>query len=186
MKTLLALAAMITLAVPPAFAAGKGEAPSVLDFTMNSIDGKPVPLADYKGHVCLIVNTASECGYTPQYETLEKLYETYKDKGFKILAFPSNDFGKQEPGTNAQIKDFCSTKFHTTFDLFSKIDVKGKDQHPLYKYITETSPFPGDVKWNFQKYLIDRNGKIVAKYLSKVDPMSSEVRKDVEKYLSEK
>jgi len=186
MKHIMYVAALLSLVVPAAAIGGKGESASVLDFTMNSIDGKPVPLSSYKGHVCLIVNTASECGFTPQYETLQKLYETYKDKGFKILAFPSNDFGKQEPGTDAEIKTFCSTKFHTTFDLFSKIDVKGKEQHPLYKYITKDSPFPGDVKWNFQKYLVDRSGKIVAKYMSAVDPMSNDVRKDVEKYLGEK
>jgi glutathione peroxidase len=155
----------------------------VLDFTMNSIDGKPKSLTSYKGNVLMIVNTASECGYTPQYETLQKLYETYKDKGFKILAFPANNFGEQEPGTNAEIKTFCSTKFHTTFDLFEKISVKGKDQHPLYKYITNDSPFTGDVKWNFQKYLVDKEGKIVARYLSAVDPMSKEVREEVEKLL---
>ena len=159
---------------------------SVLDFTMNTIDGKPRPLSSYKGKVLMIVNTASKCGFTPQYETLEKLYETYKDSGFQILAFPANNFGKQEPGTNAEIKDFCSTQFHTTFDLFEKISVKGDDQHPLYQYITKESPYPGEVKWNFQKYLVDKSGKIVAKYLSAVDPMSKEVRSEVEKLIAEK
>ena len=158
----------------------------VLDFTMKNIDGKPVPLSSYKGNVVMIVNTASECGYTPQYETLQKLYETYKDKGFKILAFPANNFGQQEPGTNAEIKTFCSTKFHTTFDLFEKISVKGNDQHPLYQYITKESPLSGEIKWNFQKYLVDRNGVIVGKYLSAVDPMSKEVTTEVEKLLAEK
>ncbi len=158
---------------------------SVLDFSMNSIDGKPQPLFAYKGKALMIVNTASECGYTPQYETLQKLYETYKDKGFRIIAFPANNFGEQEPGTNADIKNFCRTKYHTTFDLFEKISVKGKDQNPLYKYITQDSPFPGDVKWNFQKYLVDRSGNVVAKYLSAVDPMSKEVTGEVEKLLKE-
>ena len=157
---------------------------SILDFTMNTIDGKPQPLASYKGKVLMVINTASECGFTPQYETLQKLYETYKDKGLRILAFPANNFGEQEPGTNAEIKTFCSTKFHTTFDLFEKISVKGSGQHPLYKYITQDSPYKGDVKWNFQKYLIDRSGKIAAKYLSAVDPMSKEVREEVEKLLA--
>jgi glutathione peroxidase len=157
----------------------------VLNFTMTTIDGKPKPLADYKGKVLMIVNTASECGYTPQYETLEKLYETYKDKGFAILAFPANNFGQQEPGTNDQIKTFCSTKYNVTFDLFSKISVKGNDQHPLYKYITKQSPFRGDIKWNFQKYLVDRSGKIVYRFLSAVDPMSQDVRDAVEKLLAE-
>ena len=156
----------------------------VLDFTMKNIDGKPVPLSSYKGSVMMIVNTASECGYTPQYETLQKLYDTYKDKGFKILAFPANNFGQQEPGTNADIKKFCSSKFHTTFDLFEKISVKGNDQHPLYKFITKESPLSGEIKWNFQKYLVDRKGIIVAKFLSAVDPMSEEVRNEVEKLLA--
>jgi glutathione peroxidase len=159
---------------------------SVLDFTMNDIDGHPKPLAAYKGKVFMIVNTASECGYTPQYETLEKLYETYKGRGFGILAFPANNFGEQEPGTNAEIKKFCATKFKTSFDLFEKISVKGNDKHPLYTYITQDSPYPGEIKWNFQKYLVDRKGTIVARYLSAVDPMSKEVRAEVEKLLSAK
>ncbi len=159
---------------------------NVLDFTMSDIDGKPKPLSSYKGHVLMIINTASECGFTPQYETLEQLYEKYKGQGFRILAFPANNFGAQEPGTNAEIKTFCTTKYHTTFDIFSKISVKGADQHPLYKYITEESPFPGDVKWNFQKYLVGRKGNIVARYMSKVDPMSDEIRSKLESLLSEK
>ena len=159
---------------------------SVLDFTVNDIDGKPKSLSMYKGDVLMIVNTASECGYTPQYETLQKLYGMYEDRGFRILAFPANNFGQQEPGTNAEIKTFCTTRYHTTFDIFEKVSVKGKNQHPLYDYITHGSPFPGDVKWNFQKYLVDRDGKIVARYLSAVDPMSKEIRTEVEKLLSEK
>lgn len=161
-------------------------AKGILDFTMKTIDGKPQPLSSYKGNVLMIINTASECGYTPQYETLEKLYGAYKDKGFRVLAFPANNFGEQEPGTNADIKTFCSTKYHTTFDLFEKISVKGNDQHPLYKYITQNSPYKGDVKWNFQKYLVDRSGNIVAKFMSAVDPMSKEVTSEVEKLLAEK
>lgn len=165
--------------------ADKKDSTGVLNFSMTTIDGKTKLLTDYKGKVLMIVNTASECGYTPQYETLEKLYETYKDKGFMILAFPANNFGKQEPGTDEQIKTFCSTKYNVTFDLFSKISVKGEDKHPLYKYITEQSPFRGDIKWNFQKYIVDRSGKIVSRFLSAVDPMSKEVRDTVEKLLAE-
>jgi glutathione peroxidase len=157
---------------------------SVLDFTMNTIDGKAVKLSSYRGKVLLIVNTASECGFTPQYEGLQKLYEMYRDRGLRILAFPANDFGKQEPGTNAMIKNFCSTAFHTTFDLFEKIVVKGRDQHPLYKFITSDSAYAGEVKWNFQKYLVDRSGKISGRYLSAVEPMSAEFRSAVEKLLS--
>jgi glutathione peroxidase len=157
---------------------------SVLDFTVNTIDGKPVKLSSYRGKVLLVVNTASECGYTPQYEGLQQLYELYREKGLRILAFPTNDFGKQEPGTNAMIKSFCSTKFHTTFDLFEKIVVKGRDQHPLYKFITADSAYAGEVKWNFQKYLVDRSGAIAGRYLSAVEPMSAELRSAVEHLLA--
>ena len=156
----------------------------VLDFTVKTIDGTPQKLSSYKGKVLMIVNTASECGFTPQYETLQKLYDSYKAKGFVILAFPANNFGAQEPGSNSEIKTFCTTKYHTTFDLFEKISVKGDDQHPLYQYLTKESPFPGDVKWNFQKYLVDRSGKIAARYMSAVDPMAPEVREKVEKLLA--
>ncbi len=156
---------------------------SIYDFTMKDIDGKPVSLASYKGETLLIVNTASECGFTPQYEGLEKLYETYGNRGFKILAFPANNFGAQEPGTDAEIKTFCNLKYKTTFPIFSKISVKGSDQHPLYAYLTKDSPFPGEVKWNFQKYLVSPSGKIVARYLSAVEPMSKELRADLEKLL---
>ena len=159
---------------------------SILDFTMKTIDGTPRSLSYYKGKVLLVVNTASLCGYTPQYETLEKLYEKYKDKGFMILAFPANNFGKQEPGTNADIKEFCSSKFHVSFDLFEKISVKGSDQDPLYQYITKNSPYPGEIKWNFQKYLVDRSGNLRGKFLSPVDPMSKELTTEVEKLLAEK
>jgi len=156
---------------------------NIFDFTVNTIDGKPRQLSAYKGKVLLIVNTASECGNTPQYKTLQELYEIYKDKGLSILAFPANNFGEQEPGTNSEIKTFCAMQYHTTFDLFEKISVKGGDQHPLYSYITKDSPFTGDVKWNFQKYLVDQSGNVVARYLSKVDPMSKEITNDIDKLL---
>ena len=134
---------------------------SVYEFTMKDIDGKDVKLETYKGKVALIVNTASQCGYTPQYEGLEKIYGKYKDQGFVVLGFPANNFGGQEPGTNAEIKEFCTLKYKTTFPVFAKISVKGEDQHPLYKYLTsaETNPkFAGDIKWNFNKFLIDKIG----------------------------
>jgi glutathione peroxidase len=159
---------------------------SLLDFTMKTIDGVEKPLSDYRGQVLLIVNTASECGYTPQYESLQKLYETYRDRGFRILAFPSNDFGGQEPGTDAVIKKFCTTRYKTTFDLFSKITVKGKNIHPLYALITQAPGVAGDVKWNFQKYLVDRSGTIVSKFMSAVDPMTDEFRSRVDSLLSRK
>lgn len=156
---------------------------SILDFSMKNIDGKTIPLSAYKGKVILIVNVASECGFTPQYTELEQLYRKYHDKGFVILGFPANNFGAQEPGTDAQIKTFCSTTYHVTFDLFSKISVSGADEHPLYRYLTstETDPkFAGPIKWNFQKYLIDRNGSIAGKFMSAVKPMSAEIVSAVE------
>ena len=154
-------------------------------FTMKTIDGKDKSLADYKGKVLLVVNVASFCGYTPQYKDLEEVYQKYKEKGFAILGFPANNFGRQEPGTDEEIKTFCETKYNVTFDLFSKISVKGDDQHPLYQYITKDSPFPGDVKWNFQKYLVDKKGNIVAKYPSKVKPTDKEVIQQIEMLMND-
>lgn len=157
---------------------------SVYDFTMDDIDGKPVNLGQYRGKVLLLVNTASFCGNTPQYSDLEKIYETYQENGFEILAFPANNFGQQEPGTNQEIKSFCFTKYSLTFPLFSKISVKGEDKHPLYRYLTEQSPFPGEVEWNFQKYLIDRSGNVVARYHHRTKPLSDEIIRGVETALT--
>jgi glutathione peroxidase len=154
-------------------------------YTMKTIDGKDKSLADYKGKVLLVVNVASFCGYTPQYKDLEEVYQKYKEKGFAILGFPANNFGRQEPGTDEEIKTFCETKYNVTFDLFSKISVKGDDQHPLYQYITKDSPFPGDVKWNFQKYLVDKKGNIVAKFPSKVRPTDKEVIQQIEMLMND-
>ncbi|MDP9132135.1 MAG: glutathione peroxidase [Nitrospirota bacterium] len=156
----------------------------VYDFTLNDIDGKPVSLSQFKGKVIMLVNTASFCGNTPQYTDLEQMYETYKDKGFEILAFPANNFGQQEPGSNEEIKGFCLTKYSVGFPLFSKISVKGGDKHPLYQYLTEKSPFPGEVEWNFQKYLVDRSGNVVARYHHRTKPLADEVVKDVERFLA--
>ena len=157
---------------------------TVYDFTLNDIDGKPVSLSQFKGKVIMLVNTASFCGNTPQYTDLETMYEAYKDKGFEILAFPANNFGQQEPGTNEEIKGFCLTKYSVGFPLFSKISVKGGDKHPLYQYLTEKSPFPGEVEWNFQKYLVDRSGNVVARYHHRTKPLADEVVKDVERFLA--
>jgi len=157
---------------------------SVYDFTLNDIDGNPVSLSQFRGKVLLVVNTASFCGNTPQYEGLQTMYERYKSKGFEILAFPANNFGQQEPGTNEEIKNFCYTKYSLTFPLFSKISVKGKDKHPLYRYLTEQSPFPGEVEWNFQKYLVDRTGNVIARYHHRTRPLSDEVIRDVERTLA--
>jgi glutathione peroxidase len=162
-------------------------ASNVYDFTLPSIDGKPMPLADFKGKVILVVNVASKCGYTPQYTALEALYEKYKDQGFVIVGFPANNFGAQEPGTNAEIKTFCSRTYNVTFPMYSKISVKGDDQAPLYKYLTKDTPAPisGDIKWNFTKFLVDRNGKVVQRFESAVTPDSPEVTSAVEKLLKQ-
>ena len=159
---------------------------SVLDFTMKNIDGKEVPLSHYRGNVILLVNVASKCGFTPQYKGLEELYRKYRDKGLVILGFPENNFGAQEPGTNSEIKQFCTTTYGVTFDMFSKISVKGADQDPLYTFLTskDTDPkFAGDVQWNFQKYLVDRKGNIIGMFAPKVEPMSAEVTGAIEKAL---
>ncbi|MBV6471649.1 MAG: Thiol-disulfide oxidoreductase ResA [Nitrospirae bacterium] len=158
--------------------------PTIYDFTLSDIDGKPVSLSQFKGKVLMLVNTASFCGNTPQYADLEKMYETYKDQGFEILAFPANNFGQQEPGTNEEIKGFCLTKYSVAFPLFSKISVKGSDKHPLYRYLTEQSPFPGEVEWNFQKYLVDRSGNVVARYHHGTKPLAQQVVKDVERFIA--
>jgi glutathione peroxidase len=157
---------------------------SLYDFTMDDIDGKPVNLGQYKGKVLLLVNTASLCGNTPQYSDLETMYETYRGKGFEILAFPANNFGQQEPGTNEEIKGFCLTKYAVSFPLFSKISVKGSDKHPLYRYLTEHSAFPGEVEWNFQKYLVDRSGNVVGRFHHRTKPLSPEIVNEVERVLA--
>jgi glutathione peroxidase-family protein len=149
-------------------------------FVVKTIDGKERSLSEYKGKVVLVVNVASKCGYTPQYAGLESLFEKYKDKGLMILGFPSNNFMWQEPGTDQEIKEFCSTKYNVTFDMFSKIDVKGGDQHPLYKYLTKESEIRKEVKWNFNKFLIDQNGTVVAYYPSSVEPNDPEIIKKID------
>lgn len=159
---------------------------SVYDFSVKTIDGKDVALSAYKGKALLIVNTASECGFTPQYEGLEKLYQQYKARGLEVLAFPSNDFGAQEPGSNAEIKKFCELKFKTTFPLFAKIPVKGAAAHPLYKYLTGLKEHGGEVQWNFNKFLISSNGAVLAHLTSDAEPTSDEVKKQVEAALPAK
>lgn len=159
---------------------------SLYDFTLDDIDGKPVSLSRYKGKVLLLVNTASFCGNTPQYTDLETMYEKYRERGLEVLAFPANNFGQQEPGTNAEIKGFCLTKYSVSFPLFSKISVKGSDKHPLYQYLTEKSPFPGEVEWNFQKYLVDRSGHVVGRFHHRTKPLSPEIVGQVERALSER
>lgn len=151
-------------------------------FEMNTIDGESVKLADYQGKSLLIVNVASKCGYTRQYTGLQKVYEKYKDKDFLVLAFPANNFGSQEPGSNEEIKEFCTSKFKVSFPMFAKISVKGKDMHPLYQYLTSQSidGATGDIKWNFNKFLIDKTGKIVGRYESKMEPAGPELTAAIE------
>lgn len=153
----------------------------IYSFIMKTIDGEERPLSEYKGKVLMIVNVASKCGYTYQYEGLEKLYRAYKDRGFVILGFPANNFLWQEPGTDAEIKQFCKTNYGVTFAMFSKISVKGSDQHPLYRFLTNEPPVSGSVKWNFQKYLVDREGNVAAKFSPRTEPDDPEV---VEKLLA--
>jgi len=169
------------------FAATMLAGESVYNFTLPSIDGEPVPLSSYKGKVILLVNVASRCGFTPQYSALESLYEKYRDQGFVILGFPANNFGGQEPGTNAEIKSFCTLKYNVTFPMFAKVSVKGADCTPLYQYLTQQAnpAVVGDIKWNFTKFLVDRSGKVVARFESPVKPDSPEVVEAIEKLLKQ-
>lgn len=148
-------------------------AETVHDFTAASIDGKSTPLSTYKGKVLLIVNTASQCGYTPQYQGLQSLYAKYKDRGLVVLGFPANNFGGQEPGSNEEIKTFCSRKYNVTFPMFSKVSVKGADQVALYKHLTAKQG--GDVRWNFTKFLVDKNGNVIGRFEPNVSPESPEL-----------
>jgi glutathione peroxidase len=176
------LLGLVIIMAGSAFAAS-----NIYDFTLPSIDGKPMPLADFKGKVILLVNVASRCGFTPQYTALESLYEKYKDHGFVIVGFPANNFGGQEPGTNEEIKTFCSRKYNVTFPLYSKVSVKGDDQTPLYLYLTkQTAPsIAGEIKWNFTKFLVDRNGQVVQRFESKVTPDSKEIVNAIDKLLKQ-
>jgi glutathione peroxidase len=187
--SLLALpTALLLVAAGPVQGQAPDKANSVLDFKVKDIDGKMVDLSHYKGDVLLIVNTASKCGYTPQYEGLETIYEKYKDRGFKVLAFPANEFGKQEPGTDPEIKDFCKKNYGVTFPVFSKIVVKGESIHPLYQFLTskQTDPkFAGDIPWNFTKFLVNRKGEVVARFEPKDEPESPKVTKAIETALGE-
>ena len=156
-------------------------ASGIYEFTLNSIDGQPAPLGAYKGKVLLLVNVASKCGFTPQYKALEAVYEKYKDQGLVVIGFPANNFMGQEPGTNEEIKTFCSSKYMVTFPMYGKISVKGADQAPLYKYLTDNTG--GDIKWNFTKILVDGNGKIISRFESKVEPDAPELVGAIEKAL---
>jgi glutathione peroxidase len=162
-------------------------ADSIFNIPLKDIDGKPTSLKAYEGKVLLIVNVASKCGYTPQYAGLETLYAKYKDKGLLVLGFPCNQFGGQEPGSNEQIKEFCSSKYQVTFPLFDKIEVNGPNRTQLYTMLAgEGSPFPGNIKWNFSKFLVGRDGKILKRFESKVKPDSAELVQAVEAALAAK
>ena len=166
-----------------------GATAGVLDQRVQTIDGDTVSLKRYRGDVLLIVNVASQCGNTPQYEDLESLQKTYGEKGLRVLGFPANNFGGQEPGTNEQIKEFCTTTYGVTFDMFSKISVAGEDQAPLYKYLTSTKENPefgGTITWNFEKFLVGRDGTVVARFAPKVKPLSKEVTSAIEAALAKK
>jgi len=173
-------------ATQPAVDLGATAPAGPLDFKVTTIDGQPTNLADYKGNVVLIVNVASRCGYTGQYDGLQKLYAKYREKGFVILAFPANNFRNQEPDNNEKIKAFVTSHYHVTFPMMAKISVKGQDQHPLYRFLT-TQPsggeFAGDIEWNFTKLLVGRNGKVIARFPSKVKPEDPKLVGAIEKAL---
>jgi len=179
MKTILLMAAACVAAV--AFA---GAAKSLYDIPLKDIDGKDASLKRYKGKVILVVNVASKCGLTPQYSALEQVYKKYKDKGLVIAGFPCNDFAGQEPGTNDEIKQFCSSKYEVSFPLFDKLHVKGAEQHPLYAALTGAdATFPGDVKWNFGKFLVGRDGQVLKRFEPTVKPDAPEVTAAIEEAL---
>src|SRR5580658_4474155 len=180
MKRLFVLMALLGMS---AMAAEK----TVYDFTLNSIDGQPTSLSSYKGKVVMLVNVASRCGFTPQYAGLESLYEKYKDRGFVIVGIPANNFGGQEPGTNQEIKTFCTTKYNVSFPMMAKVSVKGSDITPLYAFLTDKTAHPdtgGDIGWNFTKFLVGPDGKVIARFDSKVEPDSPQVTSAVEKALA--
>lgn len=168
---------------------GDAKVAPALNFTMDSLDGKPVKLSKYQGKVILIVNVASKCGLTPQYEDLEEVSKKYEDKGLTILGFPANEFGKQEPGSNKEIAEFCQKNYGVDFPMFSKVVVKGEGQCDLYKFLTskETNPkFAGDIKWNFEKFLVSRDGKVVARFEPRIRPDDKQVISKIEAELAKK
>ena len=185
----LAFGALTTMATADDAKKGAHDHECSLDFKMKSIDGEMVDLEDYEGNVVLIVNTASQCGLTPHYAGLQDLYSKYKEKGFVVLGFPCNQFGRQEPGTEAEIKEFCSTEYKVTFPMFAKIDVNGDDAAPLYKKLTSQDVKPtgkGKISWNFEKFLIDREGNLVNRFSPRTTPDDAELVKAIEGELKKK
>jgi glutathione peroxidase len=176
-------AGLLVLSLATADEKGAKKVPPVLDFKMKTLDGKEVELSKYQGKVILLVNTASQCGYTPQYKALQALHDKYAKQGLVILGVPSNDFGQQEPGTSEEIAEFCSKNYGVKFDLLEKVVVRGADQVPLYKYLTskETNPkFGGEIKWNFTKFLISRDGEVINRFEPGVKPESDKVTRAIE------
>ncbi|MGH7173659.1 MAG: glutathione peroxidase [Gemmataceae bacterium] len=194
MRTLIGLVAGMLLLAPMLVGAedkkkGDKKVAPALNFKMKSLDGKDVDLSKYQGKVVLIVNVASKCGNTPQYKGLQELYEKYGKDGFVILGVPANNFGKQEPGTNEEIAQFCSSKYHVTFPMLAKVSVKGEDKCPLYKHLTskESEPkFGGEIPWNFEKFLIGRNGEVVQRFNHRVKPESAKVVEAIEAAIKKK
>ena len=171
---------------PSGAAADASEPGSLLELEARRLGGPVEPLSRYGGQVLLVVNTASRCGFTPQYEDLQALYERYRERGFSVLGFPSNDFGNQEPGSDREIGAFCRANYGVEFPMFSKVRVGGKEAHPVYAYLTSLpAPIGGPVKWNFQKYLVDRRGRVVARYESSVTPSDPKLVAEVERLLDE-
>lgn len=185
--TILALISGLDMDVNAQSIIGQSNSNSAYSIEVTNIDNQKVPLETYKGSVALIVNTASRCGFTPQYKDLQALYEKYKSRGFVVLGFPSNDFMSQEPGSNDDIKRFCSANYGVNFPMFTKGSVKGPEKQPLYKILTEQSgsEFQGEVGWNFEKFLVDRNGRVRARFGSFTNPMSAKLERKVEELLAE-
>jgi glutathione peroxidase len=180
---IISLGILVTFAIAFLAAEKSKQISPIYDFTVTDIDGNEVMLSEYQGKVMLIVNVASQCGYTPQYEGLQKIYEEYRDMGLVVLGFPANNFGNQEPGSNEEIKEFCSLNFGVTFPMFAKISVKGSDIHPLYQYLTaegSNPKFAGEISWNFNKFLVDPSGKVIARFESKDKPESEKVLQAIE------
>ncbi|WP_425485740.1 glutathione peroxidase [Limisphaera ngatamarikiensis] len=167
--------------------AGQGQSPDPYNIKLVDIDGRETTLGAYRGKVLLIVNVASKCGFTPQYAGLEELYRKYKDRGLVVLGFPCNQFGNQEPGSNEEIKAFCTSRYEVSFPMFAKIEVNGPGRHPLYQWLAgPESPFAGDIKWNFTKFLVGRDGRILRRFESRVRPDSPELVQAVEEALAAK
>jgi glutathione peroxidase len=181
------LASIVSLIFPHRSLADTGSLPAIYEFKVKSIEGEQIDLSTYKGKVLLIVNTASQCGFTPQYEDLENLYNKYKEQGFTVLGFPANNYGGQEPGSNKEIKEFCKVRFGVTFPLFEKNDVSGEKIQPFFKFLTNTAnpDLKGEINWNFEKFLINKDGKLVERFGSFTNPMSGKVVKKIESLLAD-